>query len=398
MMNALKDSWAKLFREGDEAANGNPSSSRGRNLMVIPLSPVHPMANEEESVPRVVDNADHADAADENSEPTVASVDQNVTSVHDAKEPRIYVGNVRIGPQPHPYRLLNDRIAAEFQKSTRRTLKFIPSDIQNGEVIVRPSKEAVDEGVQKWKNSAVGYFLGRRPYFLHLQAFVKSTWMGVYEIIATSNGFYIFIFKTMIDMEDVIEGGLWLFQGQPIVLQKRKPGLALRKHGHTQIPIWIRLKHLPMEFWTEEGLSSVASGIGKPLYTDGITRACMRLDYARVCVLLEYSSTLPKHLVVISPSEMGEEVPCRVEVEYEWIPQKYKLCNTLGHVADNCSHKKTRTTTRVAVYLSGKNMGSNENGGAGQHDETATDVAGPSHIGLNVDLELEEISQLFLQH
>ncbi|KAL0439139.1 UNVERIFIED_CONTAM: hypothetical protein Slati_2396900 [Sesamum latifolium] len=83
---------------------------------------------------------------------------------------------------------------------------------------------------------------------------------------------------------EVIEDGPWLFQGQPIVLQRWEPGLALRKHKHTQVRIWIKLQHLPVEFWTNEGFSTVASGIGRPLYLDAITKACMRLDFARVCV------------------------------------------------------------------------------------------------------------------
>ncbi|KAL0298047.1 UNVERIFIED_CONTAM: hypothetical protein Sangu_3164500 [Sesamum angustifolium] len=57
--------------------------------------------------------------------------------------------------------------------------------------------------------------------------------------------------------------------------------MSLRRQKHIQIPVWIRLKHLPMEYWTEEGLSTVASGVGTPLYTDGITRECSRLDFAR---------------------------------------------------------------------------------------------------------------------
>ncbi|KAL0283266.1 UNVERIFIED_CONTAM: hypothetical protein Sradi_7234700 [Sesamum radiatum] len=103
--------------------------------------------------------------------------------------------------------------------------------------------------------------------------------------------------------------------------------MSLRKQKHKQIPIWIRLKHLPMEYWTEDGLSVVASGIGTPLYVDKITKECSRLDYARVCVLLDYNSTLPKHVIVISPfMQNGKEVPTRVEVEYEWLPQRCKMC------------------------------------------------------------------------
>ncbi|KAL0444662.1 UNVERIFIED_CONTAM: hypothetical protein Slati_2188900 [Sesamum latifolium] len=77
-------------------------------------------------------------------------------------------------------------------------------------------------------------------------------------------------------------------QGQPIILQQWKPGMALRKHKHTQVPVWLHLKHLPVEFYTNEGLSIIVSGIGRPLYQDAITKAFTRLDFARVCVILEY--------------------------------------------------------------------------------------------------------------
>ncbi|KAL0297824.1 UNVERIFIED_CONTAM: hypothetical protein Sangu_3177300 [Sesamum angustifolium] len=106
-------------------------------------------------------------------------------------------------------------------------------------------------------------FLGRKPYYHHLNEYVRSVWPAVKTVTATSNGFYFFQFKTEIAMEEVIEGGPWLFQGQPIVLQRWEPGMVLRKHKHTQVPVWIRLRHLPVEFWTDDGLSTVASGVGR---------------------------------------------------------------------------------------------------------------------------------------
>ncbi|KAL2245927.1 UNVERIFIED_CONTAM: hypothetical protein Sindi_2860900 [Sesamum indicum] len=55
--------------------------------------------------------------------------------------------------------------------------------------------------------------------------------------------------------------------------------------------------------------STVASGIGRPLYPDAITRACTRLDFARVCVMLDVSSKLPKHIIIMMPNEKGGEIP-----------------------------------------------------------------------------------------
>ncbi|KAK4384492.1 hypothetical protein Sango_3055900 [Sesamum angolense] len=128
--------------------------------------------------------------------------------------------------------------------------------------------------------------------------------------------------------------------------------MSLRRQQHTHVPVWIRLKHLPMEYWTEEGLSTVASGIGTPLYSDGITKACSRLDYARVCVMLNYNSELPKHLVVISPVlRNGKEDPKRVDVEYEWLPKKCTTCCSLGHVETVCPANSMKKTTAPPIKV-----------------------------------------------
>ncbi|KAL0295522.1 UNVERIFIED_CONTAM: hypothetical protein Sangu_3196100 [Sesamum angustifolium] len=154
-------------------------------------------------------------------------------------------------------------------------------------------------------------------------------------------------------MEDVIEGGPWLFQGQPIVLQPWEQGMSLRRQKHTQIPVWIRLRHLPMEYWTDEGLSTVASGVGTPLYTDSITKDCSRLDFARVCVLIDFNSALPKHLVVISPVlRNGKEDPKRIDVEYEWLPQRCKNCCSLGHVSATCpANMKKTVAPPITIFV-----------------------------------------------
>ncbi|XP_011074609.1 uncharacterized protein LOC105159296 [Sesamum indicum] len=111
--------------------------------------------------------------------------------------------------------------------------------------------------------------------------------------------------------------------------------------------------HLPVELWTEEGLSTAASGIGKPLYPDAITRACTRLDFAWVCVMLDVSSNLPKHIIIMTPDEEGGETPCKIDVEYEWIPPKCTSCLTLGYSAKDCEiHKSSRPIKPpVTVYI-----------------------------------------------
>ncbi|KAK4380915.1 hypothetical protein Sango_3020600 [Sesamum angolense] len=157
-------------------------------------------------------------------------------------EQSIFIGNVKLRTDS------NDSIADAFLQSSRKTLHYVPPTKQNGEIIVRPSTAIIEKGSKRWHATAVGYFLGRKPYFPQLESFARSNWRDIQQVSATSSGFYIFQFKSRAAMEDIIEGGPWLFQGQPIVLQYWEPGMSLRRQKHRQIPVWIRLKHLPMEY------------------------------------------------------------------------------------------------------------------------------------------------------
>ncbi|KAL0439726.1 UNVERIFIED_CONTAM: hypothetical protein Slati_2455600 [Sesamum latifolium] len=161
--------------------------------------------------------------------------------------PELFVGNVKINLAKI------DNIANAFLNSSRKTLRYIPPQNQKDEIIIRPTTEMVEPGSKRWQSTAVGYFLGKKPYFPQLEAFAKTNWKGLQQ--------------------------------------------------------------------TEDGLSAVASGIGTPLYTDKITKTCSRLDFARVCVMLDYQSKLTKHLIVLSPIlREGKEMPMKVDIEYEWLP------------------------------------------------------------------------------
>ncbi|KAL0448906.1 UNVERIFIED_CONTAM: hypothetical protein Slati_1447000 [Sesamum latifolium] len=84
--------------------------------------------------------------------------------------PHIYVGNVPLTMNSHSFY----KIAAAFHNSSRKTLSFVPPTMQNGEIVVRPSLKIIRDGSQWWSTTAVGYFFGRRPYFHHVNEYVRS--------------------------------------------------------------------------------------------------------------------------------------------------------------------------------------------------------------------------------
>ncbi|XP_011101787.1 uncharacterized protein LOC105179848 [Sesamum indicum] len=55
----------------------------------------------------------------------------------------------------------------------------------------------------------------------------------------------------------------------------------------------------------------------------------------------------------MTPDEDGGETPCKVDVEYEWLPPKYTDCMTLGHSAKECTLTKSQKQKKppVKVYV-----------------------------------------------
>ncbi|KAL0403041.1 UNVERIFIED_CONTAM: hypothetical protein Sradi_1944900 [Sesamum radiatum] len=145
--------------------------------------------------------------------------------------------------------------------------------------------------------------------------------------------------------------------------------LSNEGHGCSEVPVWIKLRHLPVELWTDEGLSTVASGIGIPFYPDAISQVV----FARVFVMPDISLKLPKHIVIVVPHEDGRETTCKVDVEYEWLPPKCNSCISLGHAMKACPANKPPKPV-VSVYVQKATVPSRQPHPVAATDEPGDDV------------------------
>ncbi|KAK1326701.1 hypothetical protein QJS10_CPA01g02458 [Acorus calamus] len=98
------------------------------------------------------------------------------------------------------------------------------------------------------------------------------------------------------------------------------------------IPIWIRFPQLHLHLWGKRMLSKLASVVGTPLYMDSSTATRSRIEFARICVEISASSTLPDSIHLKEDGILRE-----VNVEYEWKPSPCKSCNTFGHSSMQCA-------------------------------------------------------------
>ena len=76
-------------------------------------------------------------------------------------------------------------------------LSYFPPSRVNGRIRVKLPKSVSDVGERLWRNTLVGYFLGRIPPFLLVQRIAKSIWgnEGLLDVLSNGHGYFLFKFN-----------------------------------------------------------------------------------------------------------------------------------------------------------------------------------------------------------
>lgn len=70
------------------------------------------------------------------------------------------------------------------------------------------------------------------------------------------------------DMLDVLEGGLRLIRNTHIILNRWSPNINVAKEDITTVPVWIKIHNVSFVGFADDGLSAMATKIGKSLLLD----------------------------------------------------------------------------------------------------------------------------------
>ncbi|XP_077226360.1 uncharacterized protein LOC143862969 [Tasmannia lanceolata] len=208
------------------------------------------------------------------------------------------------------------------------------------------------ESEAKWANCLVGYFIGRRPFFISLCESLLRRWQisGNLQMYYLDHGFIIFKFSSAADCTRILEEAGQHYGGRPLILQRWDPDSSLQKKQLPDILVWVRLPGLHLKFWSQHGLSRIASLIGKPLYMDTQTAEATRLNYARMCIQISAKQVLPSSITLKTSSKEIIQ-----PIIYNWRPKACTNCWDFSHCLEDCptsipshSRKEWRPVSRVA--------------------------------------------------
>jgi len=209
-------------------------------------------------------------------------------------------------------------------------LTFVPPSFEDDTPVVDLPDEVLDAVDPKWHECLVGYYVGRSLPFQLTENALKLCWgPKLVEVFADDQGFFFFRIPDPEFRRKILEEGPITVARVALVLQQWKPLLELKREKQTTVPVWIRLKNLPLDLWTAPTISAIASTVGKPLFVDQRTEQTQRISFARVCVELQVNQ--PRFS---SAKVRLNGVARSIAIKYEWKPAECLKCGSFGH---NCA-------------------------------------------------------------
>ncbi|KAF6136135.1 hypothetical protein GIB67_030183 [Kingdonia uniflora] len=94
--------------------------------------------------------------------------------------------------------------------------------------------------------------------------------MGTVEIFSNQSQ-YFFRFSVDEDREMTLEQGPIYIASKIFFIRPWNPNTYAKINSISSVPIWVKFMDLPLQFWTDEGLSYAASAIGVPICADKAT-------------------------------------------------------------------------------------------------------------------------------
>lgn len=203
------------------------------------------------------------------------------------------------------------------QQTDANSVSIVDDDIQNLE--------------SSWGYSLIGYVAGRFPGKKALRDCCEK-WGVRFSYAPHESGWLVFKFDAELDMSKVLSSGPYFIYNRPLLFKVIPKLFDFGNEELFKVPVWIKLRNLPLELWNSKALSKIVSIVGVSIRTDQQTATKGAISYARVLVEIDVSKTCLHEINIKLPG--GKSL--KQSLEYENIPDFCSLCNLVGHKTTKC--------------------------------------------------------------
>ncbi|GKV16257.1 hypothetical protein SLEP1_g26925 [Rubroshorea leprosula] len=227
------------------------------------------------------------------------------------------------------------------------------------------------DGAKSWEDCLVGVFLGiSSPNYGDIVHTVNKLWGRKGKIVVTGvgNNTYLFKISDPATRAWVLRSKIpWHVNHKILHLQQWEPNIELSKIKPTKMPLWVKIWNVPMTLYTPHGLAYIASAVGIPVSLDKTTEQRAHLNFAQVCVEVDFDTvgTLLESVFVDKDDESSVEVM----FEYPWLPLPTSMVDFLQQPITNLEIKEV-------VFSSPRNKAPGPDGYTSEFYKAAWPVVG----------------------
>ncbi|XP_019095330.1 PREDICTED: uncharacterized protein LOC109130252 [Camelina sativa] len=158
--------------------------------------------------------------------------------------------------------------------------------------------------------------------------------------VALSRDRFQFIFKYDEDINEILKTGVWTQDDWGVVMER---WVADPPANYLMfLPVWIRLRNLPVNHYTKDTIGEIAGCVGQVLELPFDEKEAQSKDYVRVRILLDVSKGLKNFKELQLPN--GSLV--KIGIDYERVRKRCFQCQRLTHDKSRCPFAQLDITAR----------------------------------------------------
>lgn len=210
---------------------------------------------------------------------------------------------------------------------------------KEGKKNVEIPDDIIEKGNLLWEDFLIGMFLDTAPHVARVHAIVNKIWsqgeqkqIDVHIVDDTTMKFRV---TNPVMRARILRRGMWNIGNVPLVVTKWTPEELKEKAEIKSIPMWVYLKNVPMNMFSWQGLSFIASAAGFLVRLHPETASFSNFKLAKIFVNVDLSKEQPDK---INFTKNGKS--SLVEFIYPRLPHRCHTCGKWGHIAAVCVMNK----------------------------------------------------------
>ncbi|XP_042499861.1 uncharacterized protein LOC122078054 [Macadamia integrifolia] len=237
-------------------------------------------------------------------------------------------------------------------------------------------QDTYEDRLGRYRFALIGRINFHHVFLDNVRREAHEAWnlQGAVKMVPMGKGVTIFQFASEGDMVTIWRRSPVKVRGQLVRFQRWHLDFNIHEKPINKVLVWVRFPELPLEYWHEKVLLTMAKAYGRSLALDQRTKNVMYGNCARVLVEMEIGGLRPEEIQVERKQPGTENLFWfKQKLFYEDAMGKCGYCKKVGHIIGDC--RKKIVESKAACHV-------NDGGipGANYVDEPPRDSVAPTTL------------------